>query len=70
MIDQSLARTQLCPTFEEAVDVAIKIVENWQIVYLAGNDKEIREYLYNRQEYHFTDHASVHEYSVYIGQPE
>ncbi len=71
MINKSLAQTQLRYTFFEAVEVAIEIVGNWQIAYnVKYNDVEIRECLTNAQEYHFTDHVSVHEYSVYIGQPE
>ena len=68
MIDLSLARTQLCPTFEIAVEAAIKIVENWRIVELVSKDEEIKECLHVAQEYHYT--YTEHEYSVYIGQPE
>ena len=69
MINQSLARTQLCETLEEAVEIAVGMVENWQVAYVVGvNDKEIRGYLNDDQEYHFTN--AVHEYSVYIGQLE
>lgn len=70
MIDQSLGQIQLCGTFEEAVEAAVKIVKDWQIAELESNDEEIRGYLTNSQECHITDYVSIHEYSVYIGQPE
>ena len=70
MIDQSLGQIQLCPTFEIAVEVVVGIVKDWQIAELEDNDEEIRECLNVIHEYHFTNHVSVHEYSIFIGQPE
>lgn len=70
MCNQSLAQTKLCSTFEEAIKVGVEIVENWQIADLADNVSEIKAYLDNDQEYHFTDHVSANEYSVFIGKTE
>jgi len=71
IVNQELGVVKLCQTFDEAVEKAIDIMENWSIWPNVPEDSlTIRRKLKNNHEYICTDTHDNSEYAVYIGKVE